>query len=499
MAALAGPAPYSSPWWLERLGKQLDGRRASYTNLGNYYRGQHPLALSSKKFRDEFALIFRGFADNFCQLVVQALEERCTVQGFRVDGGAGDRKAWKLWQDNELDAQSQKAHREAFIKGECSIIVGPGPSGSAIIRAQKPEEVIVAYDDDPLVRAVAMKRWKTPEDQQLATLYYSDRIEKYQAAEGSSPSTWSERRVQGEDWPLVHDLGVVPVVPLVNDPDLDNVGRSEIGPVIPLQNALNKLMTDMLVSSEFASFRQKWVTGLAIPVDPETNKPIETFKAAVDRVWQARDPAAKFGDFEATDLAPYVSAIETVIQHMASETRTPAHYLLGQSGSFPSGESLKATETGLVAKARRRHRDLGEAWEEIIRLGFRAAGDAKRGAITTIETDWRDPETRTESEHVDALVKLASLGVPNTQLWADAGYTPEQIRAFATASVPVAEDPTTLAPKVEAAGMLIRSGFDPASALTAVGLDPIKHLGLLPITVKDAPQLPAPETLTTVA
>jgi phage portal protein BeeE len=42
---------------------------------------------------------------------------------------------------------------------------------------------------------------------------------------------------------------------------------------------------------------------------------------------------------------------------------------------------------------------------------------------------------------------------------------------------------------VEAAAGLIRSGFDPAGALAAVGLDPIAHLGLLPVTVQ-RPQEP---------
>lgn len=38
--------------------------------------------------------------------------------------------------------------------------------------------------------------------------------------------------------------------------------------------------------------------------------------------------------------------------------------------------------------------------------------------------------------------------------------------------------------RVDAAAALIRSGFDPAGALTAVGLDPIAHLGLLPVTLQ---------------
>lgn len=42
---------------------------------------------------------------------------------------------------------------------------------------------------------------------------------------------------------------------------------------------------------------------------------------------------------------------------------------------------------------------------------------------------------------------------------------------------------------VNAAAILIRSGFQPDAALEAMGLDPIKHLGLLPVTVQK-PQTP---------
>jgi hypothetical protein len=236
---------------------------------------------------------------------------------------------------------------------------------------------------------------------------------------------------------MAHGLGAVPVVPLVNDPDLDNRGSSEIASILPLQDLLNKLFVDLMVASEYGAFRQRWATGLEIPVDPETGKPVEPFKASVERVWSTAVEGAKFGDFEQTDLSGVIASIETTIQHIASKTRTPPHYLLGQSGTFPSGESLKATETGLVAKARRRMRDFGEAWEEVERLAFRAAGDASRGAYTEAETVWHDPESRTEAEHVDALVKLSSIGVPQEQLWEDAGYTPTQIERFATMRVSI--------------------------------------------------------------
>lgn len=429
--------PFTSEWWLDRLGAQLDNRQAAIRQYRAYYAGEQQLALSSRKFREAFGTTYARFADNFVALVVQAVEERLTVQGFRWNDDYGARKAWNYWQGNDLDAQAQKAHRDALITGVSPVIVGPPaePGDGPVIRVQKPEEVCVGYADDPLERACALKRFRALDGTMLATLYYPDRLEKYQqgrtaANQYGSRTVWVPREVSGEPWPLPHDMGDVPVVELLNDPDIDNVGSSEIRSVLPLQDALNKLLVDMLVASEFGAFRQRWVTGMEIPTDPETGKPIETFKAASDRVWIASNKDVKFGDFDPSDLTPYVRAIELTIQHIATTTRTPAHYLLGSSGSFPSGESLRATETGLVAKAKRRMRDLGEGWEEILQLAFAADGDKTRAEFDRGETIWADPEYRTEAEHVDALLKLASIGVPNEQLWEDAGYSPEQIRRF---------------------------------------------------------------------
>lgn len=427
------PDPYSSEWWLERLGRELDTRDRTMDLYERYYNGVQPLNLASDKFRKAFGPTYGAFADNFCKLVVQAVDERLTVDGFRWNDDTGSKKAWRIWQANKLDSMSQRAHRESLVKGDCPVIVGPSPVAGMlpIIRPQEPEQVVIAYGDDPLERLCAMKRWHTVDDRVLATLYFPDRIEKYERVQRPTGSTWTPRIVDGEPWPLPHDLGVVPVVALVNDPDLENDGASEIASVIPLQNALNKMLVDMLVSAEYSAFRQRWITGMEIPIDPETQKPVEPFRAAVDRLWVARDKEARFGDFDQTDLAPYVKGIELLIQHIASTTRTPPHYLMGQSGAFPSGESLKSTETGLVAKAHRRMRDFGEAWEEVMRIAFRASGDLKRSEHESGETIWRDPEYRTEGEHIDALLKLASLDVPREQLWEDAGYSPQQIERFA--------------------------------------------------------------------
>ena len=430
----------TSAWWLEELSRRLDNRRGQIDLLHRYYAGDQPLAFASSDFKSAFAQRFRRFSANFCKLVVQAVEERLTVTGFRLGeaGQQADSDAWAIWQANQLDEQSQRAHREALISGEVSVLVWPGDE-TPLIRVQDPAKVIVAYGDDPLDRVVALKKWEALDGTKLATLYFPDRLEKYQWTTNTRGSDgrfnvggWEPRSVTGEEWPLPNPLGVVPIVPLTNDPSLDGAGTSEIDCVRPLQDSLNTLILDMLLASETGAFRQRWATGIEIPVDPENGRPLEPWKAAIDRWASTAAPDARFGTFDATDLSPYVKAIEQTIQIIASTTRTPPHYLLGQAGSFPSGESLRAAETGLVAKALRRQRDFGEGWEESMRLAFLTLGDTARASATDAETIWKDAETKTESEHVDALVKLQVLGVPKEQLWEDAGYSPQQIERFKT-------------------------------------------------------------------
>ena len=118
-----------------------------------------------------------------------------------------------------------------------------------------------------------------------------------------------------------------------------------------------------------------------------------------------------------------------LVQHVASQTRTPPHYFY-LSGQFPSGESLKSAETGLVAKARRKMRPWGESWEEVMRLCYRVQGD-RRADFALAETIWASPESVNEAAHIDALVKMvAGLGIPKAATWEPAGFTPQQIARF---------------------------------------------------------------------
>lgn len=497
--------------WRDKLLKRLDDRASRISRYVAYYEGRHNLRYTTHEFREAFGSLFSNYSENFCALIPDAVEERLAVVGFRYGKDLGaDEDANRIWQDNALDAESQLCHTESLVKSEASVIVSPyrsewPKSDTPLITVEDPTQVYVALDPaDSRRRLAAIKRWTDEDGHMRATLYLSDAIYKWRSEQKAdefgllnyADVRWQNRQERDESWPLPNPLGVVPVVPFINRPRLDRIGRSEIEEVMPIQDAVNQIVRNMLLASELAAFPQRYGINLEPETDEATGQPVERHKASIKRLWLAPppddgEPETKFGQFPAADMTPYIKTIEQRIQHIATITRTPPHYLLGQSGSFPSGESLKATETGLVAKVKRKQRYFSEAWEEVMRLAFSALGDSRQN-VTDSETVWSDPESRTEAEHVDALNKMSALGVPHEALWERWGASPTEIARWKAQMAEEsmltsgnAPDMDNLAGRVEAVGGLIRSGFDPAEALRLVGLPAIRHTGLAPVTLKD--------------
>jgi hypothetical protein len=426
--------PDSPEWWRERERGRLHARLPFVLEAKRYYDGDHPLQFATPEFNEAFGAQFAALSDNWCEIVVDAAVERMHIEGFRFGASAeDDEEAWEIWQRNGLDAMSVIAHTEMGKCGSAYLLVGEDEDGKAQITVEDPSQAIVETDPaNRRKRLAGYKEWVGTDGRTYATLYRPDGIYKWVSEE---PLTWRTDRarwVRRDDAEIRNDnrTGEVLLVPLENKPKLLGGGVSDLKTVIPLQNAVNKLISDMLVASEFAAFRQRYATGLEVPVDPVTNRPLSSvqgYKAAVSRFWAVADENVKFGEFSQTDLGNYVKAIEMIVQHVAAQTRTPPHYLLGQSGAFPSGESLKSTETGLVFRVKRKQTDTSEGHEDALRLAFKVEGKPQADEIKA-ETIWTDPESKDPAVGADAAVKRRSLGVPFEQLWADLGYSREQIK-----------------------------------------------------------------------
>lgn len=436
---------------LKRMYAELIERRPMVARAANYYDGDHNLGFASEKFLEAFGGLFRAFSDNWCATVVDAAEERLNVEGFRVSDAAdsSDQGAWDIWQRNELDAQSQLAHQEALYAGVSYVTVWPesdDPDALSTITVEPAMNAIVdCHPKFRRQRRAGLRTFLDDDGYEHAELFLPDRVFQFRAKARSTGlvstrQTWTvdpnSENALDESGSMPNPFGRVPMVEVLNRPRLyvaNRVGwaaHSEIASIMPLQDAVNKLVADMIVASEFAAAPQRWQTGYEPKVDPQSGQEIPpSWKPGAGRVWVSESENAQFGQFVVADLGNFVKAIEMLIQHIASISRTPPHYL-NASADRLSGESIKAAETGLVAKVRRKMRPFGEAWEEVMRLAGALEGNAELAGAMGMETIWADPETRTEAEHVDATLKKQALGVPLEQLWEDLGYSPQQIERF---------------------------------------------------------------------
>lgn len=429
--------PGSPGWWLARLGKKLDDRRAHYELLDRYRCGEHPLPEGDDRCRDMFRRFQRKARTNYCGLVVESMRERLAVTGFRMgnqDTAAGseesDAEANRIWQANYLDADASMVHIDALTYGRSYVIVGPNPDDDAtpLITPEDPCEVI--SESDPvnrrLVRA-ALKTWHDDVDgNRHAVLYLPETIYYYEARRQRARfGRFDANAWQPEQDPATNPWGVVPVVPFVNRPDQRREGFGEFEDVVDIQDRINNTTLDRMVITKLQAYRQRWVKG--IPTEDEDGNPLDLpFVPGVDLLWAVEDENVEFGEFQQVNLSPLLDAVRDDVKAFVTITGLPPHYVQGDLVNA-SADALAAAEARLVAKARERARQFGESWEAVMRLAFRIIGDTERAAAVDAETLWADPERKTDAQLADAAVKKMQAGVPWAQRMRDMQYTPAEI------------------------------------------------------------------------
>lgn len=438
--------------WRDLLLARLAARRPAVLTRMAYYAGDHLLPPVPEGAANAYRRLLRTARTNWCRLIVDAVAERLRVVGFRFgDTEEGDDNAWLVWQSNEMDANHGMAQNDALVVGSSYVSVWPDEASPVGVRisVEHALQTVVAYEPgDRRRRIAALKTFVDPiamtRDAWLVTR------DGWWLWRGPTASDDESTPVNGASWELIdggtNPLGDVPIVELRPWPRTIGPPWSEFdGGVVDIQNRINATVLNRMMATEYAAFRQKYATGLILPTkkDAVTGEPIkdvngnpvpvEPFNTAVDRLWVAENPNARFGEFSESDLTGYIRAVEADVQHLAAITHTPPHYLLGSIVNA-SGDALKAAEAGLVAKVRSRAGHLGESWEDVIRLAFTAVSDP-RAVDFQAETMWADFETRSEAEHVDALVKLSTIGVPREVLWERAGASPQEVKRWRTMAV----------------------------------------------------------------
>jgi hypothetical protein len=420
VSELAVVRDYSQPdagsplWWLRRLHKEIVARQQWTELYDAYYRGDHPLPWLPSQAVSEFRRILRMTRSNYMGLVIDATAERLAVEGFRLAGDDGaDEDTWRIWQANNLDADADKGMLESLIHGSAYTLVQPNGTDTPDVWIEHPSQAIVAYEpgSNRRKKAAGLKLWVDDwTGNYCATLFLPDWLYKFEAPQprsGVQPENlaWTERLVPGESWPARNTLGEVPFGELPNNPRLLTGGVSELADVIDVQDRINKTIADRLITQDFGAFPQKWATGY--PEEDSQGNAVQPIDIGRDRIVATDIAETKFGQWDSAPLDPYSAAKREDVKDIASRTRTPAQYLLGEMSNV-NGETLKASESGLVAKVRQRMRSFSEGFEDTMRLARMAAN---LPTDVRMETLWRNPEFRTEGEITDAAVKQLAAGL----------------------------------------------------------------------------------------
>jgi Phage portal protein, SPP1 Gp6-like len=439
----------------DRLTDELARRDPAVQRADAYYRGRHRLQFASSEFRKYFGDRYRDFSDNWTQVVADAPVERLTVTGIKPHGAdEADAESWRVWQVNDLDADSQLGFLAAVSAGRSFVLVWGDPADDdvPVVTFEDAGQAIVAYRPGSRRDRVAALKWWQDGGYEFATLYLPDEVWKLrralrreekpqqQAAIDEEIAKWEPREITGEPNPQPNPMGVVPMVELPNRPLLTHDPISDIAGVIAMQDAINYLWALLFNSADFASLPARAVLGAEMPKMPILNaagevvgeKPVPLDKFTLDRVMWIEDENAQIANWPAADLKAYTDVIEVAVGHIAAQTRTPAHYLIGKMANL-SGDALIAAETGLVKRVGEKQLWMGASLREMFRLIALAQGDeAKAGAISAGTLLWADPESRNVAQLTDSLVKLKTIGFPFEFLAARYGLTPPEIADLVT-------------------------------------------------------------------
>jgi hypothetical protein len=420
---------------LERAYAALSGKRAEYDRLWRYYDGDQPLTYANERLREIFAGLGSNpvFTQNWAAVVIDACVERIHLDGLGASDEGQDAVLERMWTQLQLDGEADDAHLAALVTGESFLVVWPDvETGEPDAYYNDPRLCHVFYDaDNPRRPRFAAKWWVADDDITRLTLYYPDRLEYYSARSKQQPQSASgfillENGIERNPYD---------VIPVFHFRRSGRRAASDLHNVIPIQNGINKLLSDMMVAAEYGAFKQRYIISNVETQGKLANAP--------NTIWEipAGDGAGQstsVGEFSPTDLGNYLDAIRNLAGALAAITHTPRHFLLGESGVL-SGEALIAMEAPLNAKAQERIDRFAPTWKEVGAFLLRLSGSAVRS--DEITPQFRLPETvqpRTEAEIAQI---LRAIGIPLATILRRQGWSDAELELMAQDSEAAASGP----------------------------------------------------------
>lgn len=409
---------------IKRLVNKLGSHYRSNEIKEAYYEGKQRLKDLNISIPPSLKLV--SSVVGWAGTAVDVLEERLDFEGYI---GADNLGVNDIFQANELDLESSLGHKDALIYGTGFVFVGKGREGEAdpLITIESPTKATAIYDmRTRRISAALLVDTDDIAEIERGSLYLPEQtiyFEKYN-------DTFVEVNRD------IHNLGRVPVAPLVNNPRSgDPYGRSEITRAV--RSYTDSAMRTLLgaeVAREFYSSPQRYILGADenIFLDSDGNK-MNPWSVIQGRVLgvpynEAESVMPQVGQFSANSPAPYFDQIRSYAQLIAAETAIPASYLGFQTDNPSSADAIRQMEARLVKRAERRQKQFGRTWSEVAKLALLVRDGSIPAEATLLRPVWRDASTPTRAASADEAIKLIQAGV----LLPDSEVTYNRINLSAT-------------------------------------------------------------------
>nr|WP_246015665.1 phage portal protein [Kutzneria buriramensis] len=427
--------------WVTRLARLHNAQLPGLETLDAYYEGEQSLSYMHPELLRRLDTRVRQVVIAWPELVVDSLDERLDVTGFRMGGEEeADRDLWQIWQANRLDLFSQQAHVDALALGRAFAIVGTNENDptTPLVTVESPLEVHAELDPRTRTVRAALKRWRDEDTEDpglgYATLYLPNRTVWYTSDNGGG--TWEETDRDE------HGLGQVPVVPIINRPRTRRrlnrparLGRSELASVLPLSDAACKIATDMMISAEFHAMPRRYALGFDKDdfVDA-SGRALTPWEAVAGVLWASpkspKEDGVSVGQFPEASLSNFHDTLNALAKLVASVSGLPPHYLGFSTENPASADAIRSSEARHIKRAERRHGWFGDGWEQVARLVLLVRDGRIPPEALRLETMWMDPATPTFAAQADGVVKLYSADklLPRRAARRALGYSDTQIR-----------------------------------------------------------------------
>ena len=466
---------------LQRLYRRLDSRRPEIDTFEAYADGEQPLLYTTPQWAEFHKDRYSGFSDNWCAPVANAPVERLRATGIRladdVDGGM-TKGLWNAFLRNGGDTQLPQAFYSAVVARRSFARVWGDDNDDPLVDFLHPSQAYVHTDPTGRRRLAAVHCWVDEDDKwehghlytggDDAALYKFKRLSSQRIVEQRTPAgvivvesalkqTGDEGGWQAyqddddETWPVLNPMGKVPIVELANRPRLGRQPVSDISGTKAMQDAINLLWAYLFAAADHASLPARVIMGQAPPKIPVLDRDgqkvgereVDIKELAAKRMLWLTGENAKIGSWQAAQLDVFTGVIEVAIAHVASQTRTPSHYLISKSDNVPAS-GYELAEAGLVSRVEEAQTHFTSDLRDLFEL-IALADPATEGLAPQLRTArvlWRDAAIRNEAQKTDALQKKKAMGYPLRWLLEQDGLDPAEVERVMAMVADEQSDPT---------------------------------------------------------